>query len=330
MIAAALMELLRDLGRVGPMIAHRLASGLLTLLLVSFVVFVGTELLSGDVAQAVLGQAATAEALAAMRERLGLNEPSYIRYFYWLKGLMTGDLGLSLATARDVSELIGQRLGNTLLLAAATAVIAIPAAIFLGLAAAVRPGGFTDRTISYSTLCVISVPEFFIAAVLVFLIAVQLRWLPALSVVREGDGLAQTARALALPVATLTLSVLAHMVRMTRAAVLSVLSSGYIETAVLKGASKLRVILLHALPNVLSPIVNVVAINLAYLVSGIAVVETVFAFPGLGRLMVDAVLTRDTPLIQGCAMIFCALYVGINLVADLVSVLTNPRLRYSK
>ncbi len=253
-----------------------------------------------------------------------------MRYLEWLGSLFTGDLGKSLASGYDISELVGERFRNTLRLAGITALLAVPLAIALGLLAAIAADSPLDRSISIGTLCFVSVPEFFTAALLVFVLAVQLRWLPPLAYVRPDASLLDAMRSLALPVATLTLAVLAHMTRMTRTAILNVLTSPYIEQALLKGASRVRVILRHALPNALAPIINVVALNLAYLVSGVVIVETMFNYPGLGSLMVDGVAYRDIPLVQAIGMVFCATYVGLNLLADVLVILANPRLRHPK
>ena len=312
------------------LIVRRLALGLVTMWVVSLLVFASTEILPGDVAESILGKEAPDDVIAAMRERLGLNEPAYVRYWHWLSGLFVGDLGVSLGSGREISELIDDRLWNTVRLASVTAIIAVPLAVILGLISAMRAGTFLDRSISIGTLCMISLPEFFVAALLVYVFAVQLRWLPALPIVRPDQSLWSSLTAMALPVMTLTFAVLAHMARMTRNAVINVLSSAYVEMALLKGVPNWRIILFHAFPNALSPIINVIALNLAYLVAGVVIVETAFGYPGLARLMVDGVATRDIPLVQACGMIFCATYVSLNLLADILSILSNPRLRTQK
>ncbi len=312
------------------LIIRRLLLGLVTMWVVSLMVFGTTEVLPGDVATAILGQSATPEALTAIRQELGLDRPALIRYIEWLGNLVTGDLGKSLATGRQITELIGERLGKTLTLAMMTAALAVPLAIFLGLIAAIFPGSFFDRGISMGTLCLVSVPEFFTASLLVLIFAVTLHWLPAISYITADQSLLKLLRNLTLPIMTLTASIMAHMTRMTRTAVLNVVSSSYIEMAILKGVPRLQIVLRHALLNALAPIFNVVALNLAYLISGVVIVETVFAYPGIAKLMIDAVSTRDIPLVQACAMIFCCTYVGLNLLADLFSILTNPRLRFPK
>jgi peptide/nickel transport system permease protein len=312
------------------LIIRRLLLGLVTMWVVSLMVFGTTEVLPGDVATAILGQSATPEALTAIRQELGLDRPALIRYIEWLGNLVTGDLGKSLATGRQITELIGERLGKTLILAMMTAALAVPLAIFLGLIAAIFPGSFFDRGICMGTLCLVSVPEFFTASLLVLIFAVTLHWLPAISYITADQSLLKLLRNLTLPIMTLTASIMAHMTRMTRTAVLNVVSSSYIEMAILKGVPRLQIVLRHALLNALAPIFNVVALNLAYLISGVVIVETVFAYPGIAKLMVDAVSTRDIPLVQACAMIFCCTYVGLNLLADLFSILSNPRLRFPK
>ena len=312
------------------LIFRRLALGLVTMWVVSLLVFASTEILPGDVAESILGKEAPDDVIAVMRERLGLNEPAYVRYWDWLSGLFVGDLGVSLGSGREISELIDDRLWNTVRLASVTAIIAVPLAVILGLISAMRAGTVMDRSISIGTLCMISLPEFFVAALLVYVFAVQLRWLPALPIVRPDQSLWSSLTAMALPVMTLTFAVLAHMARMTRNAVINVLSSAYVEMALLKGVPNWRIILFHAFPNALSPIINVIALNLAYLVAGVVIVETAFGYPGLARLMVDGVATRDIPLVQACEMIFCATYVSLNLLADILSILSNPRLRTQK
>ena len=312
------------------LIFRRLALGLVTMWVISLLVFASTEILPGDVAESILGKEAPDDVIAVMRERLGLNEPAYVRYWDWLSGLFVGDLGVSLGSGREISELIDDRLWNTVRLASVTAIIAVPLAVILGLISAMRAGTFLDRSISIGTLCMISLPEFFVAALLVYVFAVQLRWLPALPIVRPDQSLWSSLTAMALPVMTLTFAVLAHMARMTRNAVINVLSSAYVEMALLKGVPNWRIILFHAFPNALSPIINVIALNLAYLVAGVVIVETAFGYPGLARLMVDGVATRDIPLVQACGMIFCATYVSLNLLADILSILSNPRLRTQK
>jgi peptide/nickel transport system permease protein len=312
------------------LIIRRLFLGVVTLFAISILVFAGTELLPGDVAQAILGQSATEATVAALREQLGLNMPAYVRYFDWLGGVLTGDLGVALTNGMPLDKIIGQRLENTIYLALYAAVIAVPVSLLLGLLSAAWPDSAFDRGISVSTVFFISIPDFVIAIILVMIFAVELGWLPSMVHRPNWGHPFDTLWQLVLPMVTLVLSMLAHMVRMTRAAVLDVLKSAYIEMAILKGAPKSRIILRHAIPNALGPIVNVIALNLGYLISGVVVVEVIFTYPGLGRLMVDSVVFRDVPQIQIVAMVFCSFYVGLNILADIGAIMTNPRLRYAK
>ena len=309
------------------MISRRLLIGILTLLFVSVLVFAGTEILPGDVAHAVLGQAATPESLGLVRERLGLNEPLHVRYFSWLFNFVRGEFGASLATFG--TELVN-RGWNTMLLASSTALIAVPLSIFLGLAAAIRPGGLLDRVLTTISLTLISFPDFLVAVLLVTIFAIKLRWLPAIASIRPSYDFFDWVRILILPVAGLTFTILAHMLRMTRSAIIDVLSSPAIEMAILKGVPRRRLLIKHALPNAIGPIVNVIALNLAYLISGVVVIETMFNYNGLGRYMVEAVTNRDIPVVQACAMIFCSVYVIVNLISDVIAILSNPRVRYPK
>jgi len=313
-----------------PVVFRRLGLGLVTLWVVSVLVFAGTEVLPGDVAQAILGQSATPQAVAAIREQLNLDRPAPVRYFEWLTNFLRGDLGTSLSNDMAISELIPERLRNTLVLAGLTAAFSVPIALAMGLAAAMFPGGRVDRLVTVSTLLLLAVPEFVIAAALVLILAVYLHWLPAITYVTEYESVWQMVKSLALPILTLTTSVVAHMARMTRAAIINVMTSPYIEMAILKGVPRGRIVLRHALFNAVGPVVNVIALNLAYLVSGVVIVEKVFAYPGLATFMVDAVARRDMPLVQACAMIFCAAYILLNLIADVLAILANPRLRHPK
>lgn len=312
------------------LIAQRLALGILLLLAVSVLIFVGTELLPGDVAQAILGQTATPEALANLRAELGLNDPAHVRYFDWLGGVLTGDLGTALSNGQNISEAMGKRLSNTLFLAMWAAIISVPIAILLGLVAVQHRNGFIDKLISATTLTSISLPEFFIGYLLVYFIAVELQWFPSVSTVYDGMGFADRMSAIALPCATLTLVVLAHMMRMTRAAILNVMQSAYIETAELKGLSAFDIIRKHAFPNAIAPIVNVVMLNLAFLVVGVVVVEVIFVYPGMGQYLVDHVAKRDVPVVQAVGLIFAAVYISLNIIADIAAILANPRLRHPK
>ena len=290
----------------------------------------GVELLPGDLAQEILGQGATPEGLRVLRLQLGLDTPPHIRYLDWLGGMVTGDMGLSLANKRPISELIGPRLANTLFLGGFAALIAIPVALTLGILAALYRNSFYDRSVNIFTLTSISFPEFFIAYILILFFAINLGWFPGISNISSELSFTDKLYRTLLPAASLTLVVVAHMMRMTRTSIINLLSSPYIEMAQLKGIKPLKIITRHALPNALAPIVNVIAINLAYLVVGVGIVEVVFVYPGLGQLLVDSVSKRDVPVVQACSMIFASVYILLNLFADIISIVTNPRLLYPR
>jgi peptide/nickel transport system permease protein len=308
-------------------IAERAVLGVLTLFAVSVLLYLGTQMLPGDVASALLGQSATPDTLAALRAKLGLNVPPWLRYLHWVWGVLHGDLGRSLTTDTPISEILLPRLANTLLLAAYAAVIAVPVALGFGILAAIREGGILDRVSTTLSLGAISFPEFFVGYILIVIFASQLGWFPSLATVYDGMDLSDRIYATTLPALTLTLVVVAHMLRMTRASTLAVMSTPYVETAFLKGLSRTRVVLNHALPNAIGPIVAVVALNLAYLIVGVVVVEVVFVYPGVGQLMVDAVEKRDLPTVQACGLVFAVAFIGLNTAADILAALANPRLR---
>lgn len=304
-----------------------MALGVVTLVGVSILIFASTQLLPGDVAVAVLGQQASPEALEAIRASLHLNDPLPIRYLTWLTSALHGDLGKSLVNSRPVVDIVGFRLANTMALAGLVAAIAVPFAVTLGTLAAIYRDSLLDRIINIATLGALSIPEFFLGFVLIIIFAVEYPLFPSLSNVSPGMPLGDRLYAMTLPAATLTLIILAHIMRMTRTAIVDVMGRPFIEMAVLKGLPRWRIVLEHALPNALSPIINVIAFNLAYLVVGVVVVEVVFVYPGMGQLMVDAVSTRDVPIVQACGLIFASVYVVLNLVADIAAMLANPRLR---
>ncbi|MEM6693291.1 MAG: ABC transporter permease [Pseudomonadota bacterium] len=370
----------------------RLLYGFVTLLVVSVVIFFAVELLPGDVAQQILGRDATPETLAALRERLGLNEPAVARYVAWLGGIVQGDLGESLVTGQPISDLVIGRLGNTLFLALFAAVVAIPLALFLGIMAALYRDTWFDRTINTVTLAAISLPEFFIAYILVLFFSIgfsfqmsaplaviaafvllallrgiaqarrsgdtngvqlvvavvfllillngffrifplttePMRVLPSLSRMSEDASFGERIYNSILPMLTLVMVTTAYTMRMTRANIVNILSAPYIEMATLKGIPPSRIIFWHALPNAWAPIINVVALTLAYLITGVVVVEAVFVYPGLGQLLVDSVSKRDITMVQACCLIFAAAYVLLNMMADIFAIATNPRLLHPK
>ena len=312
------------------LLVQRIALGLLLLLAVSAVIFLGVEALPGDTAQAILGQSATPQALENLRQQMGLDQPALTRYFSWLGGVMTGDLGKALTNGVDIAQAIGQRLGNTLFLAGCAAVIAVPLALVLGAVAARYAGRWPDKVISAVTLTTISLPEFVAAYFVIYLLTIVFPVFQPVAIVFPGMSFWAKLQAVALPVIVLVMVVLAHMMRMTRAAILNVMQSAYIETAELKGLSPMTIIWKHAFPNAIAPVISVVAINLAYLVVGVVVVEVVFSYNALGQYLVDHVTKRDLPVVQAVGLIFAAVYIGLNIIADVTAIIANPRLRHPK
>lgn len=312
------------------LIAGRLALGIATLGLVSLVVFAGTEILPGDVAQVVLGQSATPESLHELRKELGLDRSMAMRYVDWLGGALHLDFGMSLARQVPVNVLVSQRIGNTILLAVVSGLFAVPLGLALGLVAAMYPGSTTDRVISGLALCLAALPQFFLATVLVLIFSVNLRWLPAISYIVEYRSLEHLAASLVMPVVTLAAGVISQISRMVRSIVVNVMDSPYCEMALLKGVPRHRIVMVHALRNAIGPLANIVALNLAYLVSGVVVVEVIFAYPGLASLAVEGVQAHDFPVIQACVMIFCFAYSFLMIIADIIAIASNPRLHNAR
>ena len=312
------------------LLLQRIGIGIVLIWVVSMLIFAITQILPGDAAQIRLGQTATEETVAALRKELGLDKHPIAQYFLWVGKLFTGDLGISAAGGATIASLIGNRIGNTIFMTGIVTLIAVPLSVALGLWAAMHPGQLLDRIITSVTLGLIAVPDFLIAILLILILAVQLDLVPAVSYLSGSESFWKKMHVLALPIITLVVVVSAQMIRMTRAGILNVMSSPYIEMAILKGVPRRRIILRHALLNAIGPIVNVIALNLAYLVSGVVIVETIFSYPGLAKLMVDGVQTRDMALVQACGMIFCTTYVVLILIADVASIVSNPRLRHPK
>ncbi|MBT1160008.1 ABC transporter permease [Aminobacter anthyllidis] len=315
---------------IAKIIGQRVAFGALTLWIVSLIIFAGVQLLPGDIATELLGQSATPETVAALRKSLGLDVPAYLRYFDWLSSMLHGNFGTALSNGRDIAELIKPRLYNTLLLAASAAAISVPLALVGGIVAALYRNTFVDRAINVVTLASISFPEFFVAYILILFLAVHAGILPSLSDVDSTTSVLDRLIAMALPALTLAVVVMAHMLRMTRTSIINLLGNQYIETARLKGLPEWRVLVRHALPNALAPIATVIVLNLAYLITGVVVVEVVFVYPGLGQLIVDSVQKRDIPVVQACSLIFAATYILLNLTSDVLSIVMNPRLMHPK
>jgi len=311
-------------------IFQRLALGVFVLLVILLIIAGAVELLPGDLCQELQGQSATEETVTACRKELGLDKPVYHRYVIWLGNMLQGDFGVSLANGRQISELIANRTLNTFFLAIYAAVISVPLALALGILAALYRNSIYDRVVNIVTLSSISFPEFFVAYILIILFSVNLGWFPSLASVETDMPLTEKLYRAFLPALTLTLVVVAHMMRMTRASIINLLASPYIEMANLKGMTRGHIITRHALPNAWAPIVNVIVINLAYLIVGVVVVEVVFVYPGLGQLIVDSVAKRDIPVVQACCVIFAATYIILNLTADILSIVTNSRLLHPR
>ncbi|WP_144107849.1 ABC transporter permease [Paraburkholderia sp. BCC1886] len=309
---------------------RRVVQGILTLFAAVTLIFAGTNLLPGNIAATILGQTATPSAVHAMERELGLDQPVLVRYGRWLGNLAHGEFGDSYTTRAPVGQAVAPRLFYTLVLAASAAFIAVPLSLVLGMLAVLRRGGWLDRCIVAGMRLSVALPEFFIGYLLIALFSVSLQWLPSSAADAGSGSLGAWFTSLALPCATLVLAILGHMTSMTRAALLDVMAQPFVEMAQLKGLPPRRVIVRHALPNAIAPIVSIVALNLAYLTVGAVVVETIFVYPGLGQYMVDSVVKRDVPAVQACGVVFGALYVGLNLLADLVSIAANPRLRHPR
>lgn len=318
------------MSKLWAMLAQRCAFAVVTLFVVSAFIFLGVELLPGDAAEAILGQTATPDTLAVFRRELGLDMPPHTRYIAWLGNIFQGDFGISISNRYEVSHLVGIRLFNTIFLACFAAAISMPLALTLGILAALYRNTAFDRAINLTTLTTISFPDFFVAYMLILAFSINIGIFPSISKIHPdiefGDRLYRTL----LPATTLTLVTVAHTMRMTRAAIINLLASPYIEMARLKGLSPMRIIVKHALPNAMAPIINVVVINLAYLVVGVVVVEVVFVYPGLGQLLVDAVAKRDIPIVQAAALIFAGTYISLNLLADVLSIISNPLLLHPR
>ncbi|MER5172498.1 ABC transporter permease [Thioclava kandeliae] len=309
------------------LILKRIVLGLLTLWLVATLVFLVSGSLPGDAAASFLGQDATPETLAALRAKMGLDQSELMRYLHWLGGIAHGDFGVSLVDGRPVTEVISTRLGNSLLLAGLSTLVAIPVSLVLGIASAMRPNSVFDRLTTFLSIIALSTPSFLIATVIVLVLSVWTGWFPALSSIDRVTSFGGLLHTMALPVIALSLSVIGQMARMTRAILLQQMNEPYVETAVLKGSTSLRATVFHALPNVAGPIVNASALSLNALISGVVFVEVIFAYPGLTKLMVDSVSNRDLPLMQACALIFCAGFLVLVLIADVIAILANPKLR---
>jgi peptide/nickel transport system permease protein len=309
------------------LIAQRLSLAVGTLLVVSALVFFFTSVLPGDIAERVLGRESTAQQRQIFREHLHLDRPVWKRYGMWVGGVARGDLGRSLVNDETVTSTIATGAKNTLFLSVFAFVLYLPVTLILATLAALFRGTLIDSLISLVTLVGLSLPEFVLGTLLIFGFAVHFSLAPALSIVNPGDDLITRLHATVLPAITLMVAMAVYAIRMLRDNLIDVLDSEYVRMATLKGVARWRVVVRHALPNALGPALNVTALNLTYLIGGVVVVETVFSYPGLGKLLVDSISVRDVPVVEATALIASAVYILANLVADVLAMMLNPRLR---
>jgi peptide/nickel transport system permease protein len=312
------------------LIGRRLVLAVLTLFLISLIVFLGVEALPGDSATGYLGQLATPESLAALREEFGLNDPIHTRYLNWLADILRGDLGDSMVKRKPVAELIGNRFRNTVVLAGAAAVVGIPLAILLGVFAGLMRDKWPDVLISTTSIIAMTLPGFVTATVLIYFFAIRLEWFPAITLVPTDVPVVELLPNIVLPIITLTLIMVAHILRLVRTNMIDVMVSDYVQMARLKGVPAMQIVFKHALPNAMLPTINIVALTLAWLLGGVAIIETVFNYPGIGKLMIGAITDRDFVLVQGIAIILAAIYISLNLIADLLALVLNPKLRTAR
>ncbi len=310
--------------------ARRLMLAVVTLFIISLIIFIGVEALPGDTATAYLGQSATPESLAALRERFGLNAPAYERYLNWLGDALRGDLGESYARRKPVSEMIGYRFRNTVVLSVAATLVGVPLAIVLGILAGLTRDKWPDVMVSSVSIFGMTLPGFVTATVLIFVFAIRLEWFPAITIVSTDAPVSELLPTIVLPIITLTIIMVAHILRLVRTNMIDVMNSDYVQMAQLKGVPSRRIVFGHALPNAMLPTINIVALTIIWLLGGVAIIETVFNFPGIGRLMVNAIGDRDLVLVQGIALILAVVVIAVNLIADLLTLVLNPRLRTAR
>lgn len=309
------------------MLLRRCFLGAVTVAIVSAIIFLCVELLPGDACTAFLERDAKGQMLENCRKDFGLDRPALTRYFEWAGNALQGDLGMSASGRKSIAELVGHRMKNSLLLAAVSLSVGVPMAIFLG----VITGLWRDRPIDlfFSTVAILAmtIPEFVSATVLILIFSVWLGWLPGIIVTSASAPASEFFPEILLPVFVLAMVMMAHILRMVRSSVIEVMAGDYIQMATLKGVPYWRIVFSHALPNALLPAINVVALTIAWLLGGVVVIEVVFNYPGLGRMMIDAISDRDLPVVQAIALIVASVYVGVNLTADILTMVANPRLR---
>ena len=310
-------------------IVKRLALIIVSLFVASIIIFLITEIIPGDVAQMILGRNVTPEALAALRERIGLMNPPYTRYLQWISGVLRGNLGDSLSMQGvGIADLIIRRGKNSLFLAAASTIMLVPLSLLMGVIAGLKEEKWPDSVISTFSLIAISLPEFISGSFLMLVFSVWLRWLPAASSINTDVSLLRQLHLLILPIVTVSLVLLGYVARMVRVSVIESSRSPYARTAILKGLPPRLVNSRHILKNALLPSVTIIAMNIGWLFGGIIIVESVFGFPGLGSLVLFAIQQRDVPLIEDVVLLMAAAYLVLNLLADIVYAVLNPRIRY--
>jgi peptide/nickel transport system permease protein len=310
------------------LIIKRTLIGILTLVLVSILVFAATQILPGNAASAVLQNTATPQRLAALEKQLGLNRPAVEQYWTWLTGVLHGNFGISLANGQSVGTLVGGRIVNSLVLVVLAGVIGTLIGVGLGVLAAAWRDSLFDRVLSVTSLAVTALPEFVVAVVLViFFAAVVVHWFPAVSVFVPGTAPWSNPKELVLPVATLVIVIVPYIFRMMRASMIDALESDYVQMAQLKGVPKWRVLFFHALPNAIAPTIQVIGLSFLYLAGGVVVVEYMFNYPGLGQALVSAVGDRDIPQIQAIVLVIAAFYIFVNILTDVIALAVSPRRR---
>ena len=309
-------------------ITLRLMLGIVTVLAVTIVIFAATNIIPGDAARAILGRAATPEAVANLRAEMGLDRPLVVQYLSWLKGLSQFDLGQSLVTHGPVADLIAPRFQNSLTLLCATALIAVPLSMVIGIAMALTKGRSFDNFVNTGLIMLAGIPEFIVGILLIVLLSTQVfQILPPTSMVPSGSSVLSNPQVLVLPVATLVFAILPYLARLLRAALVDALTSEYVVVARLKGVPETQVIIRHALRNSLLPAIQATALSLGYILGGAVVVEFIFQYPGMGTALRDAVGSRDLFVIQAVVLVFATGYVIFNLAADVLSIVVTPRLR---
>lgn len=313
------------------LIARRIVLALVTLLFISIIIFLGVEALPGDAATAYLGQSATPESLKALREEFGLNAPAHQRYLNWLGDMLRGDLGDSMSRrGKPVSEIIGNQFRNTVVLATAAAIVGIPLAIVLGVLTGLTRDKWPDIVVSFVAILGMTLPGFVTATVLIYVFSLRLEWFPAIAMVPTDAPVSEILPNIVLPIITLTFIMVAHILRLVRTNMIDVMVSNFVQMARLKGVPFMKIVFQHALPNAMLPSINVIALTMAWLLGGVAVIETVFNYPGIGKLLVNAIGDRDLALVQGIAIILASIYIGLNFIADLLALVLNPRLRTTR